>query len=275
MTDAAGSSLLAAHPPISLAELAALAALQTRVDRKYILTRPELDTVLADLDPAVAQPAASPAARVLQIDGRRAFGYESVYFDTADLAAFERAAHPRRRRFKIRTRSYLDSGECYLEVKTRGGRDITVKDRLPYGIDDRDQLTPAGRRYVREVLADAGIAGIDPALLEPVLVTRYHRTTLYLPGSGSRATIDTDLSWVLDERRGIDLADEAIVETKSAGAASEIDRMLWGHGHRPVGISKFGTGLAALRPELPSNKWARVLRRHFIPSLPSDLRTAS
>jgi len=54
-----------------------------------------------------------------------------------------------------------------------------------------------------------------------------------------------------------------VFETKSAGPPSFFDRLLWTHGIRPVRISKFCTGLAALHPELPSNKWRRTLNRYF------------
>jgi hypothetical protein len=61
--------------PIALQELIELAALQTRVDRKYIVPATALAPVLADLD---------DATRVLDIDGNRDFLYESVYFDTPE-----------------------------------------------------------------------------------------------------------------------------------------------------------------------------------------------
>ena len=53
-----------------------------------------------------------------------------------------------------------------------------------------------------------------------------------------------------------------VVETKSA-AASPMDRLLWSRGVRPTRISKYATGLAALDPALPHNRWSRTLRRHF------------
>lgn len=59
------------------------------------------------------------------------------------------------------------------------------------------------------------------------------------------------------------LAGLALVETKTAGPPCAVDRALWRLGYRPVTISKYCTGLAALAPELPANKWNRVLRRHF------------
>jgi len=51
--------------------------------------------------------------------------------------------------------------------------------------------------------------------------------------------------------------------TKTAARVSQADQLLWRSGRRPTQISKYGTGLAALRPELPSTKWHRILRRHF------------
>ena len=39
--------------------------------------------------------------------------------------------------------------------------------------------------------------------------------------------------------------------------------LLWAAGNRPVTISKFGVGMAALHPQLPANKWNRTLRRYF------------
>jgi hypothetical protein len=36
-------------------------------------------------------------------------------------------------------------------------------------------------------------------------------------------------------------------------------------GVRPVSVSKYCVGVAALHPELPSNPWRRTLRRYFGP----------
>jgi len=239
---------------ISLEQLVEVAALQTRVDRKYVLTRAEAAEVLAELD---------PATRVLEIDGSSELAYESVYFDTPDLLSYRMAAHARRRRFKLRTRSYVDTATSFLEMKTRGARSATVKDRIEYDIEHRDVLTVEGREYAESALDGLGIRHADELDLVPTLVTRYNRMTLFLPGSVSRATVDTRLAWEdaagsISQRPNL-----TIIETKSGLRTSEVDHLLWSHGHRPARISKFGTGLAALRPDLPSNKWARVLRRHF------------
>ena len=233
---------------ISLPELLEKAELQTRVDRKYVLPAAEVPALLARFD---------RSTRALEIDGERSFRYQSVYFDTPDLVSFRLAAHRRRRRFKIRTRTYLDSALCWLEVKTEGYRGGTVKSRLPYRPDDHATVTP-GQEFVESILGDC--SGLE---FEPTLVTHYRRSTLYLPGGDSRATIDVDLTWSDESGRVLHQPHLAVVETKTSSAASPVDRLLWSRGHRPASISKYATGLAALRPELPAAPWRRTLRRHF------------
>ena len=79
---------------------------------------------------------------------------------------------------------------------------------------------------------------------------------------GARYTVDRGLECTEPGGTAIGL-DEVIIETKSDGPPSPIDRWLWKHGVRPVRISKYCTALAAMRPELPANKWHRTLARHF------------
>ncbi|MEU4424726.1 polyphosphate polymerase domain-containing protein [Actinoplanes sp. NPDC024001] len=238
--------------PITLDELVGEAALLTRLDRKYLLPAADLPGALERMPADV---------RMLEIDGRRAFAYRSVYFDTAGLDAYLAAARRRRRRFKIRIRTYLDTGQAFLEVKTRGTRGFTIKDRIAYA-GDSARLSPEGLAHTGSVLADAGIPA-DGHEFRPVLATFYRRTTLYVPSTGSRVTVDTDLAWTLPDGSTVRMPDTVIVETKTARAASDVDRLLWSSGHRPCSISKYATGLAALRPELPANRWHPVLRRHF------------
>jgi hypothetical protein len=238
-------------PAVGLEELNAEAALQTRVDRKYVVPEDQAQELLATFDAEV---------RVLEMDGSRCFAYDSVYFDTDQLDSYLLAAHGRRRRYKVRTRTYVDSATSFLEVKTEGAREATVKERIPYDLRDRARLTTEGLDYVHGTLA-AAVGGAPTGPLGPVLETRYHRTTLYLPESGSRATIDTDVTWQLPGEQAWVLAGAVILETKSGSASGPLDRHLWAHGVRPSRISKFATGMAALCPELPANRWNRTLRR--------------
>ncbi|ROP37062.1 polyphosphate polymerase domain-containing protein [Saccharothrix texasensis] len=252
MTTTTSMPALARMSPVGLAELIERAALQTRVDRKYVVPAATLPHLLEQL---------APHARVLDIGGERTFRYESVYFDTPRLDSYHSAAYRRRRRFKVRTRTYLDSAECWLEVKISGARGSITKHRLPYHPGDCDTVRP-GRDFVDEALSRESIAPGDDGSLDPVLVTGYQRTTLLLPESASRVTIDTALSWRHDAA-ALRLSGLAVIETKTASAASPVDRMLWQRGVRPARISKYATGLAALRLDLPDAPWRRTLRRHF------------
>ena len=257
----------------SLAELNSAAGLLTRVDRKYLVPLERAQELVGDL---------TSEARVLDIDGRRRFSYASTYFDTPGLEAFMLAARKRRRRFKVRTRTYLDSGLCFLEVKTRGARGTTVKRRMGYHPDDASRLTGPGRSFVAVCLASTGVTGPAAAreiaaALRPVLATTYERTTLHLPDAEARATIDTALTWrrltpgapqalrpahltaAIDDGEPVAVAGIAVVETKNPATPSPADRALWDAGHRPTRISKYATGMALLHPELPANRWYRTL----------------
>ena len=234
-------------PSITLEELNDNAALQTRVDRKYILTAAQAGQLL---------PVLAAGAQVLQIDQLRSFRYSSVYFDTPELASFHLAAHPRRRRFKVRTRSYLDTGACFLEVKTEGAREQTVKERIEHNPAERSNLDAGARDYVRQTLEhELGDCRIDVELLAPVIESSYRRSTLYRAESGSRVTIDEQLRWADPLGGGLLRCNEVVLETKSALNAGQVDRLLWRHGVRPSRISKFATGMGLLHARLPANRW--------------------
>lgn len=237
-------------PGISLRAVDEMAGLQTRVDRKYIIPRSVASELVGSLQEALS---------VLDIDGVRTSGYESVYFDTADHALYLAAAHGRRRRFKVRTRMYNETGLCMLEIKTKGNRGKTVKRRIAYDPCDRRRLTTEGVRFVDAWSASS----LSAELLIPTLTTAYDRTTFVDRATQSRITIDSDL--VCSDALGsaVALDDYLILETKSPGMPTTADRWLWQHGHRPTRVSKFSTGLAALHPELPHNRWHRTLSEFF------------
>jgi hypothetical protein len=260
--------LVCRFAPIGLDELGARAGLLTRIDRKYVLPAADLPALLAGLPGDV---------RVLDIDGLRRFAYRSAYFDTPRLDSYLGSARRRRRRFKLRIRTYLDSGTQFLEVKTRGARGATVKQRFPYA-GESTVLPPADRACAAGALAAAGVPDVGDRF-GLTLTTDYERLTLFVPSTASRVTIDRHLTWSLPTATALPsptgpavprptgvvlaLPGQVIVETKSARSCSPADRLLWSRGHRPLPVSKYATGLAALRPDLPANRWCPVLRRHF------------
>ncbi len=214
------TSVPEALAPLSLEEVLAVADLQTRTDRKYVVD-PEVFAALVD--------ELGAGLGVLEIGGVRSFRYESVYFDTPALDSYLGAAHGRRRRFKVRTRSYLDSGDCMLEVKTRGGRGETVKDRMPYDIGRRSTIDAAGLEFVRSHASlPAG------ATLAPVLTTAYARSTLVDLATGSRLTCDTG-SGVLVARRRLGVARRRAAPGDEVRRRPDRRRPLPLAGRRPAG----------------------------------------
>ncbi len=234
---------------VGLAELVGAAELLTRRDRKYLVPRAAMVEALDRLP---------VAARVLDIDARRRFAYRSVYFDTPELESYLGAARRRPDRFKVRTRCYVDTDTCMLEVKTRDRRGRTVKRRIGCDAAEERGLGNAARSFVATIPRTASV--VDG--LRPTLTTSYRRTTLLLDiDPPARVTIDTDLAWASAEGADLQANDLVIVETKTSGRPCAMDQVLWSLGHRPVKISKYCTGLAALDPSLPANKWHRVLGR--------------
>jgi hypothetical protein len=234
---------------LPLEQLDEAQSLQTRTDRKYIVDGCTLANALATVTPGA----------VLEVVGTRAQAYSSTYFDTPDLAAYRAAAHRRPRRFKVRTRSYLDADAHAIELKLRSARGTTVKHREWLAQAVVDTLGEDARRFLALFPDVAG--AVDG--LAPALTTTYRRTTLVIPGG--RVTIDADVR-ASAGGASVTFAPQLIVETKSQRHAGEVDRALWALGVRPSRVSKYCTSLAALNPQLPSNRWSRTLRRHLDPA---------
>src|SRR5699024_5190409 len=129
--------------PISLDEINAQARLMTRVDRKYFLPRGLFIDLLA---------ATRDDLRVLEIDGKHRFEYRTAYFDTPDFRFYRDHVQERRHRFKVRTRTYVDTGTCHLEVKSKGYRGQTVKERIAHPLDSPLTLTDGDREFIDSVL---------------------------------------------------------------------------------------------------------------------------
>lgn len=234
---------VAAARPISLPEINSVAGLMTRVDRKYFVPRDLLAGLIE----------ANPGLRVLQIGQERVHRYWSTYFDTPDFTFFRQHAQGRRQRYKVRVRTYA-TGDSFLEVKSKGYRGQTVKERIPHRGSAID-LGPQGRH----LLAGAGLGDLTAALV-PVVQTRYDRITL--TQGQDRITCDLDLACIAGR---VEFAgpQAALVETKTASGRSFFDRELARLGIRPHSVSKYCIGAGLHYPGLPANRWRRTIRRHF------------
>jgi hypothetical protein len=244
-----------AFAPVGLAELQAAAALQDRTDVKYVAPRALL--------PALAERLAD-THRVLEIAGRRAFAYDSTYFDTDELHAYRDHLQRRRRRFKCRSRDYVDSGLCTFEVKLKGARGRTVKHRMDYERRRRGELSGDALAFLRACLA--GAYGRPPdGRLRPALLVAYTRVTLAAVGLGERLTLDFGLAFAgPDGARGRLAPAEVVVESKSEHGGAAADHALRALGVRPAeGCSKYCLGVALTRDGVRANPLRPLLSRHF------------
>jgi hypothetical protein len=245
--------------PIALDQLDARASLQTRNDNKYLVTRDEFAAFLDELGDAYL---------ALEIDGRRCFTYDSVYFDAEGLVAYRAHVQRRRRRFKVRTRRYVDSGLCALEVKLKGGRGETIKHKLAWDEALHGILAIPGREFLDHTLREAYGLELDEAFA-PALQTSYRRLTLVHRERDERVTCDLGLAVAGERLAGRMRPELVLVESKSERGRGIADMALRGVGARPVKVSKYCLGIALTRPEVTSNDFRRTLARAFEPPGPS------
>jgi hypothetical protein len=245
-------SLVSKFEPIGLAEMKEV-ALMDRSDTKYVMCVQQLYTTLSAL---------RDDYRVLEVAGTRVNHYRTVYFDTEDLAMYRQHHSDRRIRCKVRSREYVDTAESFLEVKWKGKRGRTVKERVQT------------EGLVTELEAGAAPAvatrvPLDPRSLVPTVANRFVRITLVSRSRGERVTLDTRLEFEGGGRSAA-LPGIAIAEVKQDGAdrSSPFVRQMRAAGIRPIGFSKYCIGVALLYPEVKHNRFKPRLR--LINSLMGD-----
>ncbi|GHD35932.1 VTC domain-containing protein [Nocardiopsis kunsanensis] len=232
--------------PVSLEELNVRARLVTRVCRKYLVPAQVLSGILA-----------VPGERlgVLTIGGRDSFRYSSTYFDTPELGSFRAHRQGRRRRYKARVRTYVDTGTRLFEVKLKGNRGLTDKVRI--GHEGPSHVLPrASRAFLDSTLEGYGL--VAPPVLAPSAVTDYRRSTLVSPSGTERLTLDTELVGRRDGREVRMRPDLVLLEVKTRGGFTPTERRLHAHGFREVTFSKYAATLVSLVPQLSGNRWIRA-----------------
>jgi hypothetical protein len=163
--------------------------------------------------------------------------------------------------YKVRTRAYLDSGECNFEVKLKGRREQTIKARLPYPVADRAHINPQAQAFLADQLR---VAYDQPApQLAAKVTTAYHRTTLVDLQRGTRLTYDVDLTCTGAGKVAVGLSRHVLVETKRHGPHGDADSALRSLGLRPIEMSKYCLAVALLHPGIRHNPWHRTLQRYF------------
>ncbi len=239
---------------VSLAELNRRAPLLDRAERKYLVSSALIDQVMGEL---------RRSFDVLAIDGETVFTYDTVYYDTDCLLAYRDQVQGKRRRLKVRSRHYLESDLYFFEVKLKGSRGRTIKERMPYDGTRHGAVGPDALGFVQDcVRSNYGEAFAHR--LEAQLTMRYRRLTLVGKGDPERVTIDFDLDFLApDGARAQAPPQTLIVEVKSVDGRGVADQVLRAAGARGGSCSKYCIGLNLVRPGLRYNPFKPLLESHF------------
>lgn len=243
------NDILGRMAPISLGEMDSI-KLMNRIDTKFVTSGAVLRLVLED--------AAGYGYRVCEIEGQRITGYKSLYYDTPDLFMYTAHQNGRKTRQKVRTRTYLVSGQTFLEIKRKNNRGRTKKKRI--GIPEEDfghfGTNPEAAAFLKEK------SWFSAEQLEPRCTTEFDRITLVNPEKTERLTIDTCLHFhnYATGREG-SLADAVIIELKQDGRhPSPMKRILARHRVKPYRVSKYTIGTVLTDPGAKDNRFKEKIR---------------
>lgn len=220
-----------------------------RIDTKYVLSSAAILRVLESLVDEFL---------VLDVDGTRFTTYRTQYFDTESYALFRRHHAGGGNRYKVRTRTYLNTGLAYVEIKRKSPTGATTKLRLPVP------------EFTRELSGDVA-AFVDQhcthqaSSLIPALCNRFDRIFLVGKDRSERLTIDLDVTIETDERPML-LPGVAVAELKQLRHTHHLrdtpfQRAMRELHVRPSGFSKYCMGLLLTQPKIKHNLFKPQLRK--------------
>ncbi|MBK7148482.1 MAG: polyphosphate polymerase domain-containing protein [Bacteroidetes bacterium] len=152
--------------------------LLNRMDAKYVFHVNQFAELLEEI---------KDQYYVLEIENKRAFSYESLYFDTDDYQLYKFHHNGKLNRLKVRFRKYLDSGLTYFEVKykvkgTRTDKHRLLEEEVKHELSDKE-LELIHHDY------------LDAHGLQKKLWIHFKRITLAGKNMPERATLDLNLSF--------------------------------------------------------------------------------
>lgn len=206
------------------------APLMNRTDQKFAFKLEELPNILE---------AIQNDYDVLNIEGKVIFDYTSQYFDDSDFTFFSDHHRGIPNRFKVRMRTYVDTGMSFLEVKEKSkGR--TDKKRIPIAAISSD-FTEEQEAFLTKRLR-------KKMHLKPVMMNSYRRITLVNKHCEERLTIDFDITnGTLDDpdSNAQTLQQIVIAELKQpkTDRTSPFFKVMRERNIRPFRISKFCFGM--------------------------------
>jgi hypothetical protein len=207
-----------------------------RIDTKYVFHIEEFPKILQEIKENYL---------VLEIEGKRMFDYESIYFDTDDYQLYKFHHNGKANRLKVRYRKYLDSGLCYFEVKYKVKGDRTDKKRIKED-DYKHELTD----QELDIIHHNYLTKED---LKEKMVICFTRITLANKNFKERLTLDINILFdnFKDKKTFPELVIAEIKTDKTAIGSPIVESFKKRH-FEEIGFSKYSTAVAMLE-EVKSN----------------------
>lgn len=235
--------------PISLAEMSEV-SLMNRTDTKFVTNAVLLTKILDE--------ASKAGYRVSEIDGQRLLSYKSLYYDTADLRMFTDHRNKKLVRQKVRVRTYMVSGQTYLEIKRKNNHRRTKKKRLAIPASAMSDFSQApGASDFLESRTPWKVQDLIPET-----TTDFDRITLVNKEKTERITIDINLSFS-NTRSGIkaSLDNLVIIELKQDALKRSLFRdILLRNRIFPYRISKYCMAVSLTDPSARSGRFKEKIR---------------
>jgi hypothetical protein len=198
---------------------------------------------------------------ILEINKNRIFKYESLYYDTDDYIFYHMHHNKRLNRYKIRCRRYLESDQCFFEIKFKNNKSKTLKTRLR--LEDRiinAVLSENKKEFVRTNVSN-GFRDILAEIIKPKLWVEFDRITLANQVSRERFTFDSNLSYTDTKSRRHYFNNLVIAELKSESISpdSSLLQHLKSLKIFPTTFSKYCIGIATTNNNIKANRFKRTL----------------
>lgn len=225
------------------------AATNDRIDTKFVLRDEDLFSVLGGL---------ADDFHVLDIDGKRYTTYRTQYFDTESFSLFRRHHAGGSNRYKVRSRTYLNTGVSFVEIKRKTKRGTTTKIRLETD-EFQTRLQDDARTFV-----DANCP-INSSDLLPSMLNNFDRIHLVSDKAPARLTIDLNIEVEAGEGP-IRLPGIAVAEFKQQRSDrnrrnAEFLNEMRVNNVRPTGFSKYCMCLLLTHSGIKHNLFKPQLRR--------------
>lgn len=242
------SGILSTYDPISLNEMDSV-KLMNRIDTKFLISFNQLPHLLQK---------ASEHYRIVTIDGERIAPYSSIYFDTEKVDMYTMHHNGKLNRYKIRMRSYLNSGTSFLEIKKKNNKGRTSKKRISILKErfDFSEMHKIEQNFVQEK------SPYKSDSIIPQLQNFFERLTLVDKNLTERVTIDVGLVFRNISTEMVKSVDNlVIIEMKQDGAVkSEFRKYLNELNVLPGSMSKYCLGMVLVSPGIKSNRFRKKIR---------------